>query len=244
MADDRESESSCDPARPGGPTPKKPKRLNLLAKRILEGLSGRSEAAEIILGGYLALQHYCDHRQTHDIDAWWRGRASAIAETAIRDVMKHTADVDGDELRERRFGETFSFELCREGKRHFSFQIAVRSVELEPPLVSPWPPIWIETLSDNIGSKMNALVERGAPRDFVDIKHVVTGNLSTVAQCWELWRRKNSDQRVDSAKEKVLYHLTSLDMRRPLASIPDSGERARAERTRDWFRREFLGRQA
>ncbi|MGH9632321.1 MAG: hypothetical protein ACRD7E_28790, partial [Bryobacteraceae bacterium] len=122
----------------------------------------------------------------------------------------------------------------------FSFQIAVRSVALEEPVPSAWPPILIETLHDNAGSKMNALVNRGAPRDFLDIKHLVDEGLLPVVACWELWAKKNEGQTIASAKQKVLHHLLSLESRRPLESIEDSLERRQAEATREWFRHEFL----
>jgi hypothetical protein len=221
--------------------PSKPGNLDPLAEKVLDALTGRPEAAEIVLGGYVALQHYADYRATHDLDAWWRISPSAGTEQAIREVMQQVARATDHQLGERRFGETISFELRRNGKKRFSFQIAVRSVELEPPVASAWPPILIETLRDNIGAKMNALVERGAARDFVDIRHVVTSGLTTPAECWALWGRKNPGQPVESAREKVLFHLGGLEARRPLAAIRDSAERARAKETREWFRREFLG---
>lgn len=218
-----------------------PAGIDPLADRILQRLAGRSEASEIVLGGYLALQHHLDYRETHDIDAWWRVRSTPAAERAILAVMQQVADEEGFTVRERRFGETLSIELMREGRKTFSFQIAVRSVELAPPVVSAWPPILIETLQDNVGSKMNALVDRGSPRDFLDIKSVVEHGLLSAADCWQLWTRKNPGQSIDAARQKVLFHLSALELRRPLESIESPAERDRARLTREWFRHEFLG---
>jgi len=218
--------------------PDKPRNLDPLAERILDGLAGKPDAAEIVLGGYFALQHYTDYRTTHDIDAWWRDRASGDAESTIRSVMEHVAADEGFELESRRFGETVSFELRRSGNKRFSFQIAIRSVELDPPLPSAWPPILIESFHDNIGAKMNAAVSRGAPRDFLDIRHVVTTGLVTAAQCWELWQRKNPGD--SGGREKVRFHLAGLELRRPLESIADPQERMKAQETRQWFRDTFL----
>jgi len=221
---------------------KKPAAIDPLAEQILQQLSRRPEASEIILGGYFALQHYVDYRRTYDIDAWWRLRASLAAEQAIRQVTATVAAENHLEFRERRFGETISFELLTQGKKRFSFQIAVRSVGLEEPVESAWPPILIETLSDNIGSKMNALVDRGSPRDFTDVKHVIDAGLKTVLECWQLWSRKNPTGDSLAAKQNVLIHLAAIEARRPLHAIADSTERERARLTREWFRQSFLER--
>jgi len=218
-----------------------PAGIDPLADRILQGLAALPEASEIVLGGYLALQHHLDYRKTHDIDAWWRVRATPTAERAILAVMQQVAAEVGCTVRERRFGETLSIELVRQGRRTFSFQIAVRSVELAPPVVSAWPPILIETLQDNVGSKMNALVDRGSPRDFLDIKAVVERGLLSAADCRELWTRKNPGQTINAAGQKILFHLSALELRRPLESIESPVEREQARLTREWFRHEFLG---
>jgi hypothetical protein len=219
---------------------KKPDALSPLADKVLQELAARPEAAEIVLGGYVALQHHVDYRQTHDVDAWWRARASPEAESAIVDAMRNVAAGEGFQVRQRRFGETLSIEFLRHGRKRFSFQISVRSVALEPPLTSPWPPILIETLADNVASKMTALVDRGSPRDFLDVKTVVQRGLMPVEQCWRLWSRKNPGQSIESAKQNVLLHLGALEARRPLRSIADPSDREQARLTRDWFRREFM----
>jgi hypothetical protein len=210
-----------------------------LADRVLSLLSGKPEASHIILGGYFALQHYLDYRDTHDVDAWWKGRADAVAEEAIRQAMQQVAAEHGMQLGERRFGDTVSFELAAAGVRRFSFQIALRSVALEEPQPSAWPPILIETLADNIGGKMNALVNRGAPRDFLDIKAVVDAGLVTVARCWELWRAKNPAAPLEAAKQNLLLQLSGLEARRPLDTIAAPDARAHAKEVRRWFKEEF-----
>jgi len=89
---------------------------------------------------------------------------------------------------------------------------------------------------------MNALVNRGAPRDLLDIKRVCDEGLIAPGICWDLWARKNAGQHIGEAKEKVLRHLCGLDARRPLQSIVDADERTAAQRTREWFRQVFLAR--
>jgi hypothetical protein len=210
-----------------------------LAESILAELALRPGSEQVVLGGYFVLRSYIDYRSTHDIDAWWKTRADITTEAAIRHAMKTVADAKGLLLNERRFGETVSFELSNKKTKVFSFQIAVRSVELEPPQPSAWPPILIETLVDNVASKMNALVDRGSPRDFMDIYQVNSAGLTRQATCWELWGRKNPGESSLPAKQKVLMHLAALEQRRPLNSIVDAGERERASAVRRWFRGEF-----
>ncbi|MBI4266732.1 MAG: nucleotidyl transferase AbiEii/AbiGii toxin family protein [Acidobacteria bacterium] len=206
---------------------------------MLSLLSGRAEAGQIVLGGYFALQHHLAYRPTHDIDAWWKDRADAATERVIREAMRQVGAGEGMELRERRFGDTLSFELAKAGRRRFSFQISVRSRTIEEPQPSAWPPVLIETLSDNVGAKMNALVNRGAPRDFIDIKMVVDAGLVTVSRCWELWQMKNPGASIEAARRNVLLHLGGLEARRPLQTIADSTAREDARRVRQWFRDEF-----
>jgi hypothetical protein len=195
-----------------------------------------------VLGDYFALKHYLDYRNTHDVEAWWRTRASQSTQRIIEEAMCSVAAEASLDFSKRGFGDTTSFELSRDRKRVFSFQIALRSVELEPPITSPWPPILIETLRDNIGAKMNALVDRGAPRDFADIKQLADAGMVTVQQCWELWGAKNCQPDLTSAKDKVRLHLMALQGRRPLETIVDPTERRRASDTRTWFDKEFLKR--
>lgn len=218
----------------------KPSSLHPLAEAILARLSLAPEASEVVLGGYFALQHYTGYRETRDIDAWWKTRASKAAEEAIRRAMSEVASAQALALRERSFGDTISFELHRGGVKEYSFQIAVKSTALEEPVASPWPPILMETLRENIGSKMNALVNRGAPRDFLDVKHVIDEELLSMSDAWKLWAAKNPHQTMGSGKQKVLFLLEVLEAKRPLDQIADPVERTRAQSVREWYRQEFL----
>src|SRR5437868_1357627 len=104
-----------------------------IAEAILAELARHPGSDQVVLGGYFALRRHVDYRTTHDIDAWWRDRADAGVEDSIRQAMQKVAAHHGLTLGERRFGETASFELSGRDGRVFSFQIAVRSVQLEPP---------------------------------------------------------------------------------------------------------------
>lgn len=224
--------------------PEMPSQLDPLAKELLTGLQSCKAASHVVLGGYFALKHYCDYRLTHDVDAWWSEESTASdrkkVRAALKEIMGQMASRHRLKLHHRRFGDTESWELERDGKTIFSFQISARTVRLAPYLQSPWPPVRIETLTDNVASKMNALVQRGAPRDFVDIRQLDLAGLMTPSDCWHAWAKKNPDLKLDDARAEVARHLHELELRRPLDTITDAIERERARQTRDWFRTVFL----
>lgn len=222
--------------------PEKPEAPGPIAVELLTELSDFPEAAEIILGGHFALKHYLDYRVTHDVNAWWaNGRKQNVVDT-VRDAMERIAAAHNLTLTVREWGDVLSLDLQRENKVIFSFQIASRAIELEPSLESSWPPLRIETLADNLGAKMNALVNRGAPRDFKDIQAAVENRLCAISDCWEVWERKNPGKSTSQAQQQILHHLESLVLRRSLDEIGDPAERQQASHTRRWFREAFLQR--
>ena len=228
--------------------PVKPVGIDPLAAELLDEMVHQPAARHVVLGGYFALKHYCDYRATHDIDAWWDETAGAREQAAARQVLSQAlstvAQRRGLTVAQRRFGDTESWELCRDRQKVFSFQISVRTVRLAPYLPSPWPPVQIESLPDNVGSKMNALVQRGAPRDFADVRQLVESGLVNAADCWDAWARKNPDLDPRDARMEVARHLQELEKRRPLASITDAEQRQRAAAVRAWFQKEFLRHEA
>ncbi|PSB29608.1 nucleotidyl transferase AbiEii/AbiGii toxin family protein [Chlorogloea sp. CCALA 695] len=223
--------------------PVPPEDLDPLAAEILGGLRGQSDAKTLILGGYFALKHYLNYRQTKDIDAWWsQSSTPAERQAAINLLTKVLTQVAGQnslELDERRSATTLSLELKRDGATIFSVQIADRDRELEPPIPSPYPPVQIETLRDNIGAKMNALVNRGAPRDFVDIYAIAQSGMATVPELWDCWQQKNPQLDLHSAKAQVLRFLNGIEQRRPIEQMPAT-ERTRLTSVRGWFRQQLL----
>ena len=224
--------------------PVKPTEVDLLAVDLLIGLEKFSAARHIVLGGYFALKHYCDYRATHDVGAWWSRDAGEAERQAVRvalqSVLAGVAHRRGLALNRRQFGDTEFWEFKQGGTKIFSFQIASRTLQLEAYLPSPWPPLQIEGLSDNVASKMNALVQRGAPRDFVDVRQLTMRGLATAIECWDLWQRKNPDLKLADAQAEAARHLQALELRRPLDSIAEPAEHRRAAETRDWFRTHFL----
>jgi predicted nucleotidyltransferase component of viral defense system len=83
------------------------------------------------------------------------------------------------EVKVRWFGDVVSIDLLQGKKVVFNFQIAKRSVLLRPTILSPWTDISLNSLDDLVASKMTALIERGAPRDFVDIYTICDKKLVT-----------------------------------------------------------------
>jgi predicted nucleotidyltransferase component of viral defense system len=129
-------------------------------------------------------------------------------------------------------------------KKVFTFQIAHRSAQLEPSVPSPWYDIPLDSLKDLVANKMVALVERGAPRDFLDIYHLCQEGLYTPEQCWILWQQRqqlaNSDTSASRAKMALQTHLARIEQHRPLYNIADLEAKDSAQRVRSWFKTEFI----
>jgi len=220
-------------------TPTPPKNLNAYAKELLDALAGHPEAIEIVLGGGVALSHYLEYRRTVDVDAWWRADSKAESRRLIHTVMEKLAAKHGMKIRVRTWGDTESYELLDDNKKKFSFQISSRTQYIDAPLAAAWTPILIETLRDNVASKMTALVERGAPRDLLDIYQLCTNQVLSVPECWMLWTEKNPGRDVHDGRLKVLFHVERLELQRPLGKIERPEERDGAAAVRDWFKNRF-----
>ena len=209
----------------------------------LEALAEQGLGHKITLGGAFGLLHYLDYRETHDVDAWWLETTSTKEKDHIVEVVRE-ALLGAGEVRVRAWGEVVSIELVQNSRKVFSFQIADRSASLEPPQSALWTDVLLDSFQDLVASKMVALVERGAPRDFRDIHAVCQNELSTAAECWRLWRRRQQRARAssdsDRARLAVRTHLGRIAAQRPLASIEDPEERAAAARVRTWYEEEFL----
>jgi hypothetical protein len=52
--------------------PQRPSNLHPLTEELLDRLKEHPEASEIVIGGGVALSHYSEHRNTFDLDAWWK----------------------------------------------------------------------------------------------------------------------------------------------------------------------------
>lgn len=219
--------------------PVTPKNLNPLARELLESFAGHAEAAEIVLGGGVALSHYLEYRDTVDVDAWWRTEPSEDVLRFVESCMKALAAKHGLDYRRRTWGETESLELLRGSQKQFSFQISRRTLNLDTALPAAWQPLWIETLRDNAGSKMTALVQRGAPRDFLDIYELVNHSVLSIPECWNLWLLKNPGIPVAEAKRKVAARMEMIALSRPLENIQPQAARDRAALVRAWYRDTF-----
>lgn len=226
--------------------PQCPANLHSITTAILNEMVNRypDQSRYLVLGGYFALKCYLDYRDTHDIDAWW-SQQSALQEReltldCLRLIMQEVGEAHHLSLAERTTNTMVSLELRNNNQTIFSVQVAERDVELEPPIPSPWTPIQIETLRDNLASKMTALVKRGAPRDFRDVQAVVNSGVATVAELWEIWQLKNPKRDVNNAKLEALHHLESISLRRPLEQLPTEQQVATAQ-ARQWLRETLLG---
>jgi hypothetical protein len=85
--------------------PKRPQNLNPYARELLDALQGHSEAADIVLGGGVALSHYLEYRGTVDADAWWRKEANAVTRRLLQSSMESLARKHWLEHRLRVWGD-------------------------------------------------------------------------------------------------------------------------------------------
>jgi hypothetical protein len=221
------------------PLPKPPGNLHPLCRELLECLAGHAEAAEIVIGGGVALSHYLEYRPTVDLDAWWQGEPRADVMAFLEAAMQTLASRHGFEYHRRSWGETESLELLQGPQKQFSFQISRRTLALDEAIPSPWEPVCIETLRDNVASKMTALVQRGAPRDFLDIYHLCTRDVMSMTDCWQAFMEKGLGIGIDEAKRKIIARLAMIEASRPLETIQPGEAREQAARVREWYYRVF-----
>jgi hypothetical protein len=190
------------------------------------------------------LAHYFEYRITHDVDAWWREPVTTEERQRIIHLLEETLRRFGS-VRTRVWGDVVSVEVSEGKKTKFSFQMARRSAELRTPIAEVWPGgIGLDSFDDLLASKMTALVERGAPRDFRDIYTLCQNGYCDLAQCWQVWEMRQQLANADISRERatvaVCAHLARFAQARPLASIADETERAAAEKLRTWFNTEFV----
>ena len=223
--------------------PEKPRRLSEYAVLCLEALSQSGLSNRLSLGGAVGLMHYFEYRTTHDVDAWWIDSTSQLERREIVSLLNETLAPFG-EVRTRQWADVISIELWQKGKAVFSFQIAERSALLEAPHSSPWPGVLLDGLPDLVASKMTALVERGAPRDFVDIYQLCQEKIVTPERCWELWQARQQAAMGEADRGRALLalqlHLERIEAYRPLGRIDDPETRESADKLRRWFREEFM----
>ena len=223
--------------------PTTPQYLSPYAEACLRALAQQGWGDRISVGGGLGLLHYLDYRSTHDVDAWWASNATSQERQAMIRVIAETLRAWG-EVNVRAWGEVTSIELSQLGQKVFSFQLAYRSAQLEPVSSMPWVNVKLDSFPDLVASKMVALVERGAPRDFRDIHAVCQADLFTPVRCWQLWaqrqRLSGSDTDWTRARLAVAIHLKRIELHRPLAQITDLEQRAQAAQVRAWYREVFF----
>lgn len=223
--------------------PQRPSNLSAYARACLNALVESSLSDRISIGGALGLFHYLDYRLTQDVDAWWSEGLTQAEKQEVVDTLHRTlADFGG--VSARAWGDVVSIELSQDNKKVFSFQIAARSVRLEESVSAGWIAVPLDSLADLVASKMVALVERGAPRDFLDIYQICQAGLLKIEECWSLWRKRQvlSESDTDQARARLAIesHLERIALHRPLAQITDSNQREQAQQLRHWFQNDFL----
>ena len=224
---------------PCRPTNVPPHAEVCLQALVMQGIGGR-----ISLGGAFGLLHYFDHRPTHDVDAWWAASVTSAERGEVVRAIEAALSPYG-QVQKRCWGDVVSVELHQGDRAVFSFQIAQRSVQLRPSVTAQWLGVPLDSFADVVASKMVALIERGAPRDFRDVYALCKAGLTAPDGCWQLWRQRQqlagSDADLHRARLAILTHLARIALHRPLEGIHDPDQRAEAERVRTWFQEEFSG---
>lgn len=144
----------------------------------------------------------------------------------------------------RSWGDVVSVELLQEDKVVFSFQIAARSARIQESISAGWIDVPLDSLPDLVASKMVALIERGAPRDFLDIYTICKAELLSVGECWSLWTQRQTisgnDADMSRARLAIETHLQRISLLRPLEKIDDETQRQQSQQVREWFSEVFL----
>ncbi len=151
---------------------------------------------------------------------------------------------DHGDLSIREWGDVCSLELRREKNTVFSFQIADRSVQLEESVPTKWIDVQLGGLNDLIAETTVALVESGAPRDLLDLFAVCKAKIAIPQECWQLWHLRQERSGGSTSRSRATLAITTslsrIELRRPLISIENQQQRDEAERTRNWFKEEFI----
>lgn len=223
--------------------PQLPRQISEYAKACLEALSVSGLGNTISLGGAFGLMHYFEYRPTYDVDAWWHEQVTTAEQQKVVQVLTTALETFGS-VHVRSWGDVTSIELQAGSKKVFSFQIARRSAQLEPAVPSAWPGVLLDSFHDLVASKMVALVERGAPRDFLDIFTLCQSGQVTAVQCWQLWQQRQEaagdDPDTTRAMLAIETHLARIEQHRPLTHITDTQAREAAATVREWYKTEFL----
>lgn len=221
-----------------------PQRLTPQARACLETLAAGGFGSSLSIGGAVGLSYYYEYRPTADVDAWWDDLAGSEERSRVIQAVVRALERFG-EVRTRSWGDVTSVESLQEGAVVFSFQVARRWALLRQPVEAPWPAgLRVDSFEDLAASKMEALVARGAPRDFRDVHTLCARLAASPEDLWVLWQKRRlaagePAERFQAALA-VLTHLQRIQRARPLERIEDPEARASALRLRTWVKESFL----
>ncbi len=224
--------------------PRPPQHISPIAQACLNAIAQEGLGKYMSLRGAFGLTHYYEYRTTHDVDAWWTSDATREARGLVIANIETTLAQFG-QTRTRTWGDVVSIELRQDKRTIFSFQIATRSALLHDEVTGVWPgDIRVDSFEDLLASKMTALVNRGAPRDLLDIYTLCNAGQTDIAACWHLWQARqqisDEDDSLKRARLAVRANLARIEAVRPLGEQPDSTTADRGAVLRVWFEKEFL----
>lgn len=179
---------------------------------------------ELCIVGGVALNHYIPYRTTDDLDTSWINGKPNLNTLRKLEIIGNKLSKEYNLIMKKEDNNTvnsFNF-FNKQDEKVFSIDCSIRSKFVEKKLIKPLNPsiqgIQVESLYDNITSKVTALIERGIPRDITDtIEIIKKTNISfevimTNLTNYYKWSDKEKSQKLD----KIEKNVNAIFTRRPI----------------------------
>lgn len=146
-------------------------RLDSLQHRTLETLAG---LGWVLTGGAALAGFHLGHRETRDLDLFWRDRAGLDRLPEEVEARLRAADLEVTRLQT---GSTFCRLRVTDGSSVLPVDLVV---DASPQVAQPQevaPGIWIDAPYEILVNKLTALLSRWAVRDLIDVRALEASGL-------------------------------------------------------------------
>jgi predicted nucleotidyltransferase component of viral defense system len=185
-----------------------------------------SPITDLCIVGGVALNHYVSYRKTRDIDTTWiNGEPSQDTLTKLDKISQKLAKEFKLNYKRNTSSYVESFNFYKEDQKVFNIDCSIRNTYKHGKnLKSPEKTqngIAVESLHDNILSKISALIDRGVPRDITDTLEIVrkTGisfdEIMKNAADFYGWNGKLKAEKL----ETIEHNIIGIFKRRPLKKV-------------------------